>query len=259
MSTIGLPKIQNNTIRLGYARVSTKDQNLERQIKKFKEIGIYDRDIFTDKFTGKEISRPGFDDFLENIDILLERGFNIELYFDDISRFSRNSKEGQELYYKLIEKGCKLIFLSTPHINSDVIKERFQSIQNIDMDNLGELGDVIKNLVITVIKMQVATEFDRVQKDREEKIRMIEEGMARKEVKEKLGKRMIYPDNLEEVMTKYLNKEINKREVCELFRFTTSRGIKVGLSRKQLYNNWDKYLEKIGMGEKNEEFKNGSN
>ncbi len=248
------PILHDNTIRLGYARVSTKDQNLERQVKKFKEIGIYDRDIYTDKFTGKEISRPGFDEFLENVDILLQRGFNVELYFDDISRFSRNSKEGQELYYNLIEKGCKLIFLSTPHINSEVIKERFQSIQNIDMNNLGELGDVIKNLVITVIKMQVATEFDRVQKDREEKIRMIEEGMARKEVKEKLGKRMIYPDNLEEVMARYMNKEINKREVCELLRFTSSKGVKVGLSRKQLYNNWDKYLEKIGVkNEKREE------
>lgn len=256
---ISKPILYNNTIKLGYARVSTKDQNLERQLKKFKELGINDRDIYTDKFTGKEISRPGFDDFLYNVDVLCARGFDVELYFDDISRFSRTSKEGQELYYKLIEKGCKLIFLSTPHINSEVIKERFQSIQNIDMNNLGELGDVIKNLVVTVIKMQVATEFDRVQKDREEKIRMIEEGMARKEVKEKLGKRMIYPDNLEEVMARYMNKEINKREVCELFRFTTSRGIKVGLSRKQLYNNWDKYLEKIGMGEKNEEFKNGSN
>ena len=256
---ISKPILYNNTIKLGYARVSTKDQNLERQLKKFKDLGINDRDIYTDKFTGKEISRPGFDDFLYNVDVLRARGFDVELYFDDISRFSRTSKEGQELYYKLIEKGCKLIFLSTPHINSEVIKERFQSIQNIDMNNLGALGDVIKNLVVTVIKMQVATEFDRVQKDREEKIRMTEEGMARKEVKEKLGKRMIYPDNLEEVMARYLNKEINKREVCELFRFTTSRGIKVGLSRKQLYNNWDKYLEKIGMGEKNEEFKNGSN
>lgn len=83
---------------------------------------------------------------------------------------------------------------------------------------------------------------------------MIEEGMARKEVKEKLGKRMIYPDNLEEVMARYMNKEINKREVCELLRFTSSKGVKVGLSRKQLYNNWDKYLEKIGVkNEKREE------
>lgn len=242
---IGKPKLHDETIKLGYARVSTKDQNLERQIKKFKDIGINDRDIYTDKFTGKEISRPGFDDFLYNVDILLQRRFNVELYFDDISRFSRNSKEGQELYYELIEKGCKLIFLSTPHINSEVIKERFQSIQNIDMDNLGELGDAIKSLVVTVIKMQVATEFDRVQKDREEKIRMIEEGMARKEVKEKLGKRMIYPDNLEEIMQKYLNKEITKEKMCKLLKFTTPRGIKVGLSRKQLYNNWEKYMARV--------------
>ena len=238
-----ISKGKENTIRLAYARVSTEQQSLDRQIKKFKEIGINERDIFKDKFTGKEINRPAFNELLQNAELLKRRGFDIELYFDDISRFSRTSEEGQKLYYSLIEKGYKLVFIATPHINSEAMKERFNSIQNIDMKNLGEVGEAIKNLVIAVIKFQVATEFDRVQKDREEKVRMIKEGLKREDVKEKLGKRIIYPQNLEEVMKRYKNKEITKVEVAKELVFITNKGVRKGIARSRLYENWDKYVE----------------
>lgn len=250
---------KSNIIRLAYARVSTKNQSLERQIKKFRELGIDDRDIYTDKYTGGKIERPGFNDFLRMARVLKKRGFELELYFDDISRFSRTSKEGQELYYELIEEGYTLIFLKTPHINSEALKERLVTVQNIDVSNLGELGEAIKNLVMAVVKFQVATEFDRVQKEREDLVRRTKEGLLRPEVKKKLGKQMIYPINLEKVFERYFNKEINKGQVAEQLIFKTSKGERRGMCRSQLRANWDRYLEKIGMGEKNEEFKNGSN
>ena len=37
-----------------YARVSSKDQNLDRQITAFKSLGADDRDIITDKESGKD-------------------------------------------------------------------------------------------------------------------------------------------------------------------------------------------------------------
>ena len=43
----------------GYARVSSKDQNAERQIAALKEFGVHDRDIYTDKISGKSIDRLG--------------------------------------------------------------------------------------------------------------------------------------------------------------------------------------------------------
>lgn len=36
-------------VKLGYVRVSTKEQNLERQIKKMKDLGVDDRFLFIDK------------------------------------------------------------------------------------------------------------------------------------------------------------------------------------------------------------------
>ena len=45
--------------RFGYARVSSKDQNLARQISALKEAGIEQKYIFTDRQSGKDFERPG--------------------------------------------------------------------------------------------------------------------------------------------------------------------------------------------------------
>ena len=44
----------------GYARVSSKEQNLDRQLEALKEYGIEDRDIITDKASGKDFNRQGY-------------------------------------------------------------------------------------------------------------------------------------------------------------------------------------------------------
>jgi len=44
----------------GYARVSTKDQNLDRQINELQAAGISERDIFIDKASGKDVARPQY-------------------------------------------------------------------------------------------------------------------------------------------------------------------------------------------------------
>lgn len=236
---------KTDTIRLAYARVSTKNQSLERQIRKFRELGIMDRDIFSDKYTGAKIERPNFKEFLNTAELLKARGYEVELYFDDISRFSRTSAEGQKLYYELMESGYKLIFLKTPHINSEAVKERMVATQNIDMNNLGKLGEAIKNLVTVVIEMQVATEFDRVQKEREDISRRTKEGLLRPEVKKKLGKQTLYPINLERVVDRVLNKEITKTQAAKEMIFETKNGKRYGMSRSQLMNNWEKYVIKV--------------
>ena len=41
----------------GYARVSTRDQNLDRQLKALADFGVEERDIVTDKESGKSLER----------------------------------------------------------------------------------------------------------------------------------------------------------------------------------------------------------
>lgn len=50
---------------IGYARVSSNDQNLDLQIDALKKIGC--SRIFSDKITGKRKSRPGLDHALSHL------------------------------------------------------------------------------------------------------------------------------------------------------------------------------------------------
>ena len=49
----------NNTI-YGYVRVSTKEQNLDRQISAMEGFGIPDKQIYRDKLSGKDFDRPAW-------------------------------------------------------------------------------------------------------------------------------------------------------------------------------------------------------
>lgn len=42
----------------GYARVSSADQNEDRQLAAFREVGVMERDIYVDKQSGKNFDRP---------------------------------------------------------------------------------------------------------------------------------------------------------------------------------------------------------
>ena len=51
----------------GYARVSSKDQNLDRQIDSLKKYVPNVRDIIVDKMSGKDTNRPGLESLMYNI------------------------------------------------------------------------------------------------------------------------------------------------------------------------------------------------
>ena len=50
----------------GYSRLSSKDQNEARQLKKFRDYSMYDRDIYIDKKSGKDFEREQYQ-LLKNI------------------------------------------------------------------------------------------------------------------------------------------------------------------------------------------------
>lgn len=52
---------------IGYARVSTEEQNLELQINDLKSIGCHEEFIFADKVSGSKTTRPGLDQCLEEL------------------------------------------------------------------------------------------------------------------------------------------------------------------------------------------------
>jgi len=71
-------------MKVGYARVSSKDQNLDRQLKILKEHGVEEKNIFKEKYSGATKERPEFDkmlNFLRKNDIL---------YITSLDRLSRS-------------------------------------------------------------------------------------------------------------------------------------------------------------------------
>jgi DNA invertase Pin-like site-specific DNA recombinase len=71
-------------VELGYGRVSAKDQNPERQLVKFREIGIDERYIFVDKLSGKDFNRPRY----QAMRLMIREGDLI--YIDALDRLGRD-------------------------------------------------------------------------------------------------------------------------------------------------------------------------
>ena len=74
--------------KYGYARVSTKDQNLERQLVELRKYVEDGRDIITDKESGKNFDRPGYRILR---DTLLRRGDT--LIVKSLDRLGRNKEQ----------------------------------------------------------------------------------------------------------------------------------------------------------------------
>ena len=63
----------------GYARVSTKEQNEQRQLVALREFGVEDKQIFVDKQSGKDFDRPKYRKLIKKLkpDDTLVVAFNI--------------------------------------------------------------------------------------------------------------------------------------------------------------------------------------
>jgi len=101
-----------NTKKFGYIRVSSRDQNEARQIRTMQEQGIEERDIFTDKQSGRNFERPQYQSLKEYI----RQGDTI--VFDSITRMGRNMDETLKEYNWFIENGINLEFIKEPMINT---------------------------------------------------------------------------------------------------------------------------------------------
>lgn len=88
---------------MGYARVSTQDQNLERQIDVLQSYGI-DR-LYTEKMSGTKKHRPELDAMLER----LETGDTVVV--ESLSRLGRSTKDLLSLIDYFEDKGVRLISL----------------------------------------------------------------------------------------------------------------------------------------------------
>ncbi|WP_225441069.1 recombinase family protein [Limosilactobacillus reuteri] len=104
-----------NMALIFYARVSSKDQNLERQIYRAKQVKA--NKVFVDKKSGKNIERSGLQEMFNYI----REGDTIEIV--SLDRLSRNYNDIKKLVQVLKEKKVKLLVDDLPitHTGNDLV------------------------------------------------------------------------------------------------------------------------------------------
>lgn len=107
----GLKTISNNTY--GYVRVSSKDQNQDRQMIAMRKLFIKEKNIFMDKQSGKDFDRPQYKKLVKKLkpDDLL--------YIKSIDRLGRNYDEILEQWRILTkEKRIDIVVLDMPLLDT---------------------------------------------------------------------------------------------------------------------------------------------
>lgn len=97
----------------GYIRVSSKEQNLDRQRQSLTDYGIDERDIIEDKQSGKDFDRSGY---LTLKNSLLRSGDT--LVIKELDRLGRNMDMIKTEWRELQDKGIDIIVMDTPILNT---------------------------------------------------------------------------------------------------------------------------------------------
>ncbi len=91
------------TQKIGYARVSTTEQNLDRQLDMLSAYGV-DK-VYTEKMTGTKFDRPQLTKMLEHVDV------GDTVVIESLSRLGRSTKDLIELVEQFHQKGVQLVSL----------------------------------------------------------------------------------------------------------------------------------------------------
>lgn len=136
--TIGLGKIERGKmVKIGYARVSTTDQNMDRQLEQLKHIDK----LFQESISGVSKDRPQLKamlDYIREGDIVV---------VTELERLGRNNQELTEIMNQIQTKGATLEVLNLP------------TLRGIEDDNLRRL---LNNLILELYKYQAQAERERI-------------------------------------------------------------------------------------------------
>lgn len=111
--------------KFGYVRVSSKDQNEERQIQNMKTLGIGERDIFVDKQSGSNMKRENY----QMLKRIIRTGDTI--VFDSLTRLGRSMNDVLEEFRYYEKHQINLQFIKEPFINVNYTGESTNDVIQI--------------------------------------------------------------------------------------------------------------------------------
>lgn len=183
----------------GYARVSAKDQKLDRQIMDLKSFGIEDENIYFDKQSGKNFDRTNY----QKLKKLLKE--NDLLVIKSIDRLGRN-------YDMIIEEWSYI----TKTINCDIVVLDM-NLLDTRSENKNLVGRFIADIVLQILSFVAENERTNI------KLRQAEGIKIAKEKGIKFGRPKIkLPNNFKSVVRQFNNKEINLETALNKTKMTKS-------------------------------------
>lgn len=177
-----------------YARVSTREQNLDRQISAFKAMGASEREIIVDKASGKDLHRDGYTALKTT---MLRRGDT--LIIKSLDRLSRNKADIKNELTYFVQSGIRLKVLDIPTTMIDF------------PDGQEWVMDMVNNILIEVLSSIAQQERETIRARQAE-------GIAAAKVNGKyLGRPIVQtPDNWVEVMQSWKSGGITAVKAMEL-------------------------------------------
>ena len=177
----------------GYARVSTAEQNTDRQIEALINQGIDERDIIIDKASGKDLSRTGYISLKEQ---LLRDGDT--LVVKSLDRLSRNKADIKDELEYFRRRSIRLKIIDLPTTMVDLPEGQEWVL------------DMVNNILMEVLSSIAEQERLTIRKRQREGI-----DIAKSKGKH-LGRPAVsYPENWQAVYDRWKGKEITARQAME--------------------------------------------
>lgn len=139
----------------GYCRVSTKEQNQDRQIESLREFGVSDENIFMDKRSGKDFDREQY----QLMKQIIKRTKENLLVIKSIDRLGRNYREIQDEWRQL-----------TKEFNTDIVVLDMELLDT--RKDKGLLGSFISDLVLQILSFVAETERNNINTRQREGIKI---------------------------------------------------------------------------------------
>ena len=140
----------------GYARVSSRDQNLDRQTDALARFGIAGSRVFADRASGRDFERPEYRRMLE----ALRPGDTVVV--KSIDRFGRNYEEILEEWRRITrDEGCSIVVLDMPLLDT--------------REDRGVTGRLISDIVLQLLSYVAEKERDFIRQRQAEGIAAAQE------------------------------------------------------------------------------------
>ncbi len=139
----------------GYCRISTRKQNIERQIRNILS-EFSDAIILQEEYTGTKLDRKEWNKLFSSV----RAGDTI--IFDSVSRMSRNAAEGVEAYAALYKRGVNLVFLKERHIDTDTYRQTLQNSVQLTGGDVDYILEGVNRYMLALARRQIYLAFGQI-------------------------------------------------------------------------------------------------